>query len=333
MTDKRKDSRSPKIALIGGGTGSFTLLTELKEFTPHITALVNMSDNGGSTGKLRDELGVLPPGDVRQCLVALSDTPEVRDLFSYRFGQGSLAGQSMGNIILSGLELQHGSFARAIKVASVILHIKGNVIPITLDNHNLVMHDGSKIIKGEDNVGHHTIKNKNCRIELDPKAKLNPEAAQAISEADLVVIAPGNLYASLLPALAVEGMADALANTNAKVVAVGNLVTKPGQTDGWHIVDYVKEFEKYIGEGQIDAVLYNTATPSKRLLEKYAAEGEFPVGIEEDRFEEISATPIGSSLVAKEIAKQDSNDQAIQRTLIRHDGYQVGRKLMATFYE
>ncbi len=332
MTTKTRDSRSPKIAVIGGGTGSFTLLQELKEFTPHITALVNMSDDGGSTGKLRDELGVLPPGDIRQCLVALSDTPEVRDLFSFRFGQGSLAGQSLGNIILSGLELQQGSFAKAIKVASVILHINGAVIPITLDNHTLVMYDGDDVINGEHNIGHHAIKTKGAYIKLTPKARINPEAAAAIADADLIVIAPGNLYGSLLPALAVEGVAEALKDTKATVVAVSNLVTKPDQTDGWHVVDYVKEFEKYIGEGQIDIVLYNTDTPTEKLLKKYAADGEFPVDITEERFKEVSAKPVGANLVAKELAKQDKNDKAIQRTLIRHDGYRVGRQLMGIFY-
>jgi len=333
MTDKRIDSRSPKIALIGGGTGSFTLLKELKEFTPHITALVNMSDDGGSTGKLRDELGVLPPGDIRQCLVALSDTPQVRDLFNFRFGQGSLDGQSLGNIILSGLELQHGSFAEAIKVASAILHIRGAVVPITLDNNSLVMYDGDEVIRGEHKIGHHRIKTKNPKVELKPKATINPEAKQAINQADLVVIAPGNLYGSILPVLAVDGVANALAKTDAKVVAITNLVTKPGQTDGWHVVDYIKEFEKYIGKNQIDVVLYNTDPPTKRLLEKYAANGEYSVNINAERFDEISAQPIGKGLVANKIAKQDKNDTAIQRTLIRHDGYQVGRQLMGIFYE
>ncbi len=233
MADKK-----PHIALIGGGTGSFTLLNELKKLTPFITAIVNMSDDGGSTGLLRDELGVLPPGDVRQCLVALSDTREVRDLFNYRFDRGALANQSLGNVILSGLELKHGSFKKAVEVASSLLHITGKVAPVTLGEHTLVMKDGDEIIRGEYLIGHRPINNPGATVFLEPKAKLNPEARSAIENADLVVIAPGNLYGSLLPALAVDGMDAAFKNSLAKKVVVANLVNKPGQTDNWHVVDY-----------------------------------------------------------------------------------------------
>lgn len=323
----------PEITVIGGGTGSFTLLQELKEFTPNISAIVNMCDDGGSTGMLRDELGVLPPGDVRQCLVALSDTPEVRDLFSYRFDRGSFENQSLGNIILSGLELQHGSFEKAVKVASAILHITGQVIPATLENHTLVMSDGEEVIRGEYLIGHREIKSPEATIELDPPASINPEAAQAIEKSDLIVIAPGNLYGSLLPITVVDGLKEALEESDAKKIAISNLVNKPGQTDGWHVADYVKTFEKHIGEGQIDYVLYNNEPPTKELLEKYAAEGEFPVGIYAERFKEIRAVAIGAPLVAKEVALQDPNDKIIHRTLIRHNAYQVGRQLMRIFYE
>ncbi|MCE7936354.1 YvcK family protein [Candidatus Saccharibacteria bacterium CPR2] len=323
----------PEITVIGGGTGSFTLLQELKEFTPNISAIVNMCDDGGSTGVLRDELGVLPPGDVRQCLVALSDTPEVRDLFSYRFDRGRFESQSLGNIILSGLELQHGSFAKAVKVASAILHITGQVIPATLENHTLVMQDGDETVRGEYIIGHREIKNPEVTIKLDPPANINPEAAQAIEKSDLVVIAPGNLYGSLLPVMVVDGLKEALEASRAKKIAISNLVNKPGQTDGWHVADYVKAFEQRIGKDQIDYALYNNEPPSKELLEKYAAEGEFPVDTNPERFSEIGAITIGASLVAKELALQDPNDKVIRRTLIRHDAYQVGRQLMRIFYE
>lgn len=323
----------PEITVIGGGTGSFTILQELKEFTPNISVIVNMSDDGGSTGILRDELGVLPPGDVRQCLVALSDTPEVRDLFNYRFGKGSFENQSLGNIILSGLELQHGSFEKAVKVASTILHTTGQVIPVTLDNHTLVMKDGNEVVRGEHVIGHREIKNSDATITLDPPANINPEAAQAIGKSDLVVIAPGNLYGSLLPVLAVDGLKEVIEESPAKVVTISNLVNKPGQTDNWHVVDYVQSFEQQIGEGQVDYSLYNNEPPSQELLEKYAANGEFPVDTSFERFDEIRAIAIGAPLVAKEVFLQDPNDTIISRTLIRHDAYQVGRQLMRIFYE
>lgn len=316
------------IALIGGGTGSFTLLQELKHLTPNITAIVNMSDDGGSTGVLRDELGVLPPGDIRQCLVALSDAPEVRDLFAFRFPNGTFENQSLGNVILSGLELQHGSFEKAVKVASSVLRIVGSVVPVTLKNHTLIMYDGKDIVRGEFKIGHRPIEDPDVYIELDPPADINPEASSAIMEADLIVLAPGNLYGSLLPALAVNGMVEVMAKTKAKKVVISNLVTKPGQTDNWHVVDYVRTIEKYIGLNQIDYVLYNNAPLPEALLNKYGIEGEFPVAIDPDRFIEIKARAYGSALVANEIKQQDPNDTIIKRTLIRHDAKQVARQLL-----
>lgn len=324
--------KAPEIVVIGGGTGSFTLLQALKHITPDITAIVNMSDDGGSTGKLRDEYGVLPPGDVRQCLVALSELPEVRDLFSYRFGEGSFKGQSLGNIMLSGLELQYdGDFVKAIDIASSMLNIVGKVVPVTLDKHQLVMDDGTETIMGESRIGHRRIQHSDAVVRLEPAALINPDAQAAIAYADLVVIAPGNLYGSLLPALAVSGMREALRATKAQKVMVSNLVTKPGQTDGWHVVDYVKVLERYIGAGQIDAVLYNSLAPSQELLDAYAQDQEYPVGIEQERFGEIRARAIGAPLVSDRLAVQDKNDTLLKRTLIRHDAIRVARQLVRLY--
>jgi uncharacterized cofD-like protein len=324
---------SPEITVIGGGTGSFTLLQDLKDFTTHLNAIVNMSDDGGSTGELRDELGVLPPGDVRQCLAALSDTPQSRRLLSFRFPDSKFANASLGNLILSGLELEFGGFEKAIEVASEIFHITGKVIPVTLDNHELVLTDGDKKVRGENKIGQYKFTTKNVKISLNPKPSINPKARKAIQTSDLIVIAPGNLYCSLLAALATEGMKDAISNSKAKVIYVTNLVNKPGHTDDWHVADYIKELEKYIGEGRIDYVLYNTEEPSKELLSRYAAEGEFPVKNSQERFSEIKAIPVGTPLISKVIAAQDKNDKLIKRTLIRHDGVLVGRELMRIFYE
>jgi len=324
---------SPNIVVIGGGTGSFTILKDLKKFTPNITAIVNMSDDGGSSGVLRDELGVLPPGDIRQCLVALSDNPEARNLFNYRFGDGRFDGQSLGNIILSGLELQHHSLGKAIQVSSDILQSTGRVIPITMTKHILVMKDGSTIIKGEHNISKRIIKNNKPLLYLEPMVKINKDAAKAILDADLVVIAPGNLYSSLLPIFSVKGVDEAIAASRAKVIEIVNLVNKPGQTDGWHVADYVKELERYIGKNQIDVVLYNTEPISDQLIAKYAADKEFPVSIKQSRLKEIKAKLVGTRLVSKEISAQDPNDKKIRRTLIRHDGIEISRQLMRIYYE
>ena len=318
----------PKIALIGGGTGSYTLLRELKYWTPNISAIVNMSDDGGSSGELRDELGVLPPGDVRQCLVALSNHEATRELFSYRFGEGGkLGGHPVGNIILSALELKYNSFTKAVEIVAEFLQITGQVIPVTTNKNTLVLTDGKKIIKGEHKIIKHKILNRNAKLELLPNANMNPKAYKAIVQADLVVIAPGNLYGSLLPAMLVKGMPKALAETKAKVVMVANLINKPEQTYGWHVADYVQEIERYIGEGRIDLVLYNNKLPTKNLLSHYAQANELPVQINPEKFKTIKTKTLGASLISRKRYKQDPNDKVIQRTLIRHDANKVAKIL------
>lgn len=317
----------PRIVLLGGGTGSFSLLQGLKRLTPNLTAIVNMSDDGGSSGTLRDELGVLPPGDVRQCLVALSDLPEARDLFGFRFSAGRLEGQSLGNIILSGLELQYGSLEPAIRVASELLHVQGAVVPVTLEKHTLIAEDKGETYRGEHIIDGALRLSDKTHLYLDPPAHISPAARSAVEAADLIVIAPGSVYTTLLPILSVSGMAEAVASSTAQVVWVANLVNKPLQADDWHIVDYVKHLENLLGNGVIDAVLYNTEPITASLLDRYAADGELPVDIASDRFQEIRAQAIGARLVSREIAAQDPADTSIRRTLIRHDGNAVADEL------
>jgi uncharacterized cofD-like protein len=321
--------KQPRIVLFGGGTGSFTLLQGLKKLTPHLTAIVSMSDDGGSTGILRDELGVLPPGDVRQCLVALSDLPEVRDLFGYRFEAGRLKGQSLGNIILSGLELQYGNFEDAVRIAGDLLHSRGAVVPVTFDKHVLVVDDGSRVHRGEHIIDGPLPLSTAATVRLEPLAQLNPQAREAIMAADMIIIAPGSLHTSLLPILAVSGMAAALKATPAKVVSVTNLINKPGQTDDWHVVDYAKQLERYMGDGVLDVVLYNSEPITDTLLQKYASEGEFPVRIELERFTEITdVRMVDARLVSREIATQSAASDVVRRTLIRHDADAVCYELI-----
>lgn len=328
-----EEARAPSIVVMGGGTGSFTLLQELKEVTPDITAVVNMSDDGGSTGRLRDEYGVLPPGDIRQCLVALSDAPEeTRDFFNYRFdegnGHGALAGHTQGNIMLTGLALQHGSFEKAVQVASRILRIRGSVVPVTLGDHRLAMQDGERVVRGESVIDDYEISSPNARVWLEPEATANPEAEDAIAGADIVVVAPGNFYCSILPVFTTKGIRNALQETRARKVVVANLMTKPGHTDGWHVANFVNVLGEYIGEDTIDYVLYNNQDPPEDLIQKYAAEGERPVAHNPERFTEITAKSIGVSLVAGEVASQDPHDKTIRRTLIRHDARKIAQMLL-----
>ena len=325
-----------KIVVIGGGTGSFTLLSGIKNYVSDVTAIVNMADDGGSTGQLRDEFGVLPPGDVRQCLVALSESPKVRDLFNYRFSEGSLKGHAFGNIFLSALEQMTGNFAEAIEVADEVLNVQGKVIPVTLNNVQLVLksRDGTNIL------GQHVINNMSFNknderpvLELSPKAKLNPSAKQAIESADMVVIAPGSLYGSLAPALIVNGMKQALLATKARVVYVCNLVTKPGQSENFSVADYADEIERFIGAPRLDYVLYNTELPSKTLLNRYALQKEFGVEVKTQELKQKHYKAVGKKICAKEVKTAVKGDIiAHTRSFIRHDPDALARQLMKVYF-
>lgn len=328
------EQSSANIVVIGGGTGSFTLLQGLKRYTHNITALVNMADDGGSTGQLRDELGVLPPGDVRQCLVALSDTPKVRDLFNYRFDEGSFKGHAFGNLFLTALEKMTGSFAEAVELASDVLNITGRVEPITLSNVQLCAEgtDGKPVV-GEYTIAHAEIA-KRPKVWLEPEADANPEATKAILEADMVIIAPGNLYGSLAPALVIKGVQDALQTTKAKCVYVANLVTKPGPTNGFSVKDFVDEIERLAGSNFLDYVVFNNDTPSSELMERYAHEGEFAVSFNMDELKQqhyrLRAAPILAKTVGD--SAQASDPLAASRSLIRHDSDAVARQLMRIYF-
>ncbi len=321
-----------KIAVIGGGTGSFTLLTGLKEYTHSLTALVNMADDGGSTGMLRDELGVLPSGDVRQCLVALSDAPKLRDLFNYRFEEGSLKGHAFGNLFLTALEKMTGDFTEGVEVAAEVLNISGRVEPITLTNVTLMMHtETNGEVRGESSVGESNLGGERPKLWLEPEAVPNPKALAAIKNADVVVIAPGNLYGSLAPTLIVPGVGEALAASKALKVYVCNLVTKPGQTDGYQVSDFVAEIERLAGRPFLDAVLFNTSQPSRALLDKYAGAGELAVEYDTEMLENATYKAYGGNLLAGTIWQNTSGKAdpiAASRTLIRHDPIVVARSIV-----
>lgn len=325
-----------KVVVIGGGTGSFTLLRSLKNYTRHINALVNMADDGGSTGVLRDELGVLPPGDVRQCLVALSESERVRDLFNYRFEEGTFAGHAFGNLFMAALEKMSGNFAEAVEEASRVLNIVGRVEPITLDPVTLVMEKANgEVTKGEFQIGHADFKGvTRPAMRLEPTPTLNPKAAEAIANADLVVVAPGNLYGSLAPALIVPGMHEALTETSAKKIYVANLVTKPGQTDGFSVADLAAEIERF-ADFQLDYVLYNNKKPDERLLKRYAHEGELPVEYDDTELRKMHYRAKGDNFISGEFVAYNSAKSdpiAHTRTFIRHDADKVARALMKLYF-
>jgi uncharacterized cofD-like protein len=325
-----------RIAVIGGGTGSFTLLRSLKNYTNHITALVNMADDGGSTGVLRDELGVLPPGDVRQCLVALAESERTRDLFNYRFEEGTFSGHAFGNIFMAALEKMTGNFAEAVEEASRVLNIVGRVEPITLDPVTLVLEkQNGEVIKGEFQIGHLDFGGvTHPNVHLEPAPRLNPAAAQAIAKADIVVIAPGNLYGSLAPALVVPGISEALKNSKAKKVYVCNLVTKPGQTDGFTVSEFATEIER-LGDFKLDYVLYNTERPSGDLIARYAKDGELPVEYDKVTLKKQHYKAEGGKFLSNEFVAHNSGSSdpiAATRTLIRHDSDSIARALMKLYF-
>jgi uncharacterized cofD-like protein len=323
---------STKVVVISGGTGGFTVLSGLKKYYRHITAIVSMADDGGSTGQLRDEMGVLPPGDVRQCLVALSRSPRVRDLFSYRFGDdcGSFKGHSFGNIFLTTLEKMTGDFYKGVQLAGDILRTSGRVEPVTFDHITLAMKHGEQVLKNERNIDTETFSKQRPEIWLEPTPTANPRAIEAIRQADVIVIAPGSLYTSLGATLVVPGIGQAIKKSKGKKVYVCNLVNKPGQTDDFTVADYAGEVERLAGARFLDTVLYNTHKPNREMLSRYAADGELPVKVDKLGLKNAHFKAHGADLLAREAwaGAQKGDPLAADRTLIRHDPDKIGRHIV-----
>ncbi len=324
-----------KIAVIGGGTGSFTMLSALKKYTSQIAAIVSMADDGGSTGVLRDELGTLPPGDVRQCLVALSDSPKVRDLFEYRFDAGTFSGHSFGNVLLTALEKITGDFSQAVETASDILRIRGVVIPATLDNVRLKMEweEKSVVLHGERVIDAEYFKQdpRKARLSLTPSAIANPMALKAIQQADIIVIAPGDLYTSLGPLLVIDGIGDALRRSKAKKIYVSNLVSKHGQTDGFTVGDHASEIERFAGLPFLDAVLYNKQQPSIEIAERYEQEKGYVTKVDEENLTAQHYKAIGGDFLGS-MAEASGADTLIgKRSLIRHDADAVAKEILRVY--
>lgn len=277
-----------RVVVIGGGTGTYQVLVGLKKFPNlELAAVVAMSDSGGSTGRLREEFGMFPPGDLRRALLALSSLP-IREktlgrLFDFRFENGKeLQGHSLGNIFLAALTQITGSPEKAIKEAEKILAVSGRVLPVTLTNTDLVatLVDGTKIF-GETNIDIREIKPDVAidRVFLKPKVKVYPEASEAIEKADLVILGPGDLYTSVVPNLLVNGLTDAIKSSKGKVAFVINLMTKHGETDGFTVSKFVGEIKKYLGgaANKLNYVVVNNAEISGKTLAWYEKSKAEPV--------------------------------------------------------
>lgn len=322
-------NKNPKIVVIGGGTGSFVALTGLKKYPVDLTAIVTMMDNGGSSGKLRDELGVLPPGDIRQCLVALSTSSKLlRNLFTYRFEDGNLKGHTFGNIFLSTLEKTTGSMEKAISEVGKILRIQGSVVPVTFEQADLCV----ELVNGKTIIGETHIDEANNRINrarikkafLKPAVTANPLSVSAILDADLIMIGPGDLYTSIIPNLLVKKVVSAIKKSRAKKVYVLNLMTKYGQTTHYAALDHISDLEKYLGNGTIDSILINSAKPSKKTLAWYEDFDEQPV------FDNLSKSRykiVREDLLKNVILKNNSAD-SLKRSIIRHDPEKLATAVM-----
>ncbi|MCB1117829.1 MAG: YvcK family protein [Chlamydiia bacterium] len=312
-----------KIVVIGGGTGNFSVLRGLKKYDVDLSAIVSMADDGGSTGILRDELGVLPPGDVRQCLTALSDSSRLmRSLMNYRFENGGLGGHSFGNLLLSALEKVTGSFEKAVEEVGKILYIKGKVIPVTTHQVRLkmILNDRT-VLEGEKEVYLSQKIDQGYRsIYLEPYPKANPRALDEIHNADLVVLGPGGLHTSLIPNLLVEGVREALLETHAKKVFVVNLMNRKGQTTGYRVSDYLKEIKQFVGSDIFDYILVNDQDPPEDLIESYANEGDL---VRND----ITDVRVKLANLLGELESAPKKDM-MKRSLIRHDSHKLAKELM-----
>lgn len=315
---RRKLNKGPKIVAIGGGTGLSTLLKGIKKLSNNITAVVTVGDDGGSSGRLREEMGVLPPGDIRNCIAALADAEDlVTKLFQYRFKTGKgIEGHSFGNLFLTALCAITGDMLRAVKESSRVLSIRGRVLPSTLDDMRLIAQmDTGEIIKGESNIPE--AEGKILRLSCEPAdCKTLPEIILAIQDADLIIMGPGSLYTSVIPNLLIKDISKAISQSKAKKIYVCNVMTQPGETDGYTVSDHLYAIMEHAQESNlIDAVLVNDKF-SESALEKYKEANQDPVEIDYDEIQDM-----GIQVVARRLTEENSGN------LVRHSPQRVARAI------
>lgn len=319
-----------KVTVIGGGTGTFVVLSGLKNYPLELSVVVSMMDSGGSTGRLRDQLGILPPGDLRQCLVALSDAPILwRKLFLYRFEKGDLEGHNFGNIFLAALEKVSNSYDEAIETVSYVLKTKGQVIPVTHDKSHLVVeYENGKKVTGEGLIDeNYTEKSRINKAYLEPKGKANLKAIKSIENSDFIVIGPGDLYTSIIPVLLINGIKKAIKRSKAKIIYIMNLMTKSGQTTNYKATDHLKDLKLYL-ERQPDYILINNGDISSDILESYQRYNETKVenDLNKDGYKIVEKDLIDNKKIEKNMA------DILYRSILRHDSEKVAEELKKIFY-
>lgn len=325
MIDRDKElAMGPKFVVIGGGTGLSILLRGLKKFTSNITAIVTVADDGGGSGKLREDLGMLPPGDIRSCILALANTePTMEKLLQYRFTEGTLKGQNLGNLIIAAMNSIYGSFEKAIKETSNVLAVTGKVLPMTLEDVKLcaVLENGD-VLKGESHIPIDAVK-AGSRIDYiytEPKISYPlDESVEAINEADVIVLGPGSLYTSVMPNLLVNNIVDTIYNAKAPKVYITNVMTQPGETDNYNVLDHVNAILKHSKMDFLDYVIANTEKIPNDTLEKYILDGSKPVLLGEN--DEIILESRNIKLIGENLID-------IRKDYIRHDNMKLSELLI-----
>ncbi|MEN6568117.1 MAG: gluconeogenesis factor YvcK family protein [Veillonellales bacterium] len=319
--EKRKLNRGPAVTVIGGGTGLSVLLRGIKSVTSNITAIVTVADDGGSSGRIRQDLGMIPPGDLRNCLVALADTePLMEKLFQHRFGgAGDLSGHNFGNLFIAAMTEVLGDVEKALKESSKVLAVRGQVLPASTETVRLAaeMEDGS-IVEGESQIplAHKRIR----RVFLRPRDVTPVKSAlEAIREADAVILGPGSLYTSVLPNLLVKEVAEALRQTSAVKIYICNVMTQPGETDGYTAADHVQAILDHVGPGAIDYVVVNSQDVADNLRTLYASQGAYPVVADIEAIEALGVKVEAANIIS-------------ETNLVRHDPVKLSRTIISMVY-
>jgi len=324
--EKRLLVKGPKIVVIGGGTGLSTMLRGLKYYTSNITAIVTVGDDGGGSGDLREDLGILPPGDIRNCILALADTePLMHDLLQYRFQDGRLKNQSFGNLFLAAMNGISDNFEDAVQKMSSVLAVTGKVIPVTLDDMQLVARlENGDLVYGESQIPKEALKNKSRikKLMISPEdAEPLGEALKAIREADAIVMGPGSLYTSVISNLLVKKISSSVRRSNALKIYISNVMTQPGETDDFTVSDHIKTLRKYGGRDIVECVIANSGEIPKEVQEKYLKENSIPVKVDGNRIKEL-----GIDLVLDNIAK-------VTNDVVKHDSDKLAEVLIDTIME
>ncbi|WP_010234832.1 gluconeogenesis factor YvcK family protein [Clostridium arbusti] len=324
--EKRLLVKGPKIVAIGGGTGLSTMLRGLKYYTSNITAIVTVADDGGGSGDLREDLGMLPPGDIRNCILALSDTePLMEELLQYRFKDGRLKNQSFGNLFLAAMDGLSSNFEEAVRKMSSVLAVTGKVVPVTLENITLKAElKNGVVVEGESNIPEAVKQYESAieRIFINPKdVKALKEAIDAITEADAIILGPGSLYTSVIPNLLVKDIATALQKTKALRLYVSNIMTQPGETDGYSVSDHVKAIYRHAGDGIVDYTVMNTEKIDNNLQDKYLEKTSELVNMDEDELKKIGVGTVKGNFIK------------IKNGYVRHDSDKLAAILVETIMD